>query len=165
MDNHYTFYNKIVKDPTEISRTLAYWKFRQFKVVFTNGCFDIIHRGHVEYLYQASLLGDVLILGLNTDESVRRIKGSGRPVIDEESRSIVLAAMEFIDMIVLFNEDTPLNLINSIKPDILVKGNDYKTDEIVGSDVVRSYGGKIQTVPLVEGFSTTTIIDKLKKQG
>ena len=133
------------------------------KIVFTNGCFDILHRGHVEYLCHARDLGDYLVLGLNTDESVKRLgKSPERPINSEETRAIVLASLECVDAIVLFNEDTPLELITFIQPDVLVKGSDYKAEDIVGYDVVSAKGGKVITINLVEGFSTTKLIKKMK---
>jgi rfaE bifunctional protein nucleotidyltransferase chain/domain len=113
-------------DPGELDRTLAIWRFQQKKIVFTNGCFDILHLGHVEYLAKASAEGDVLIVGLNTDRSVQRIKGPDRPVQDEKARALILASLQFVDRIVLFDEDTPITLIQKVRPDILVKGADYK---------------------------------------
>jgi len=133
------------------------------KVVFTNGCFDILHRGHVEYLTQARDLGDVMVLGLNTDSSVKRLgKSPERPINSEETRAIILAGLECIDAIVLFDEDTPYDLIQYIQPDVLVKGDDYKVEEIVGYDIVTAKGGKVITIPLVKGFSTTNLIAKMK---
>jgi len=140
------------------------WKQQDLKIVFTNGCFDILHVGHVDYLEKARNAGDKLILGLNTDESVRKLKGSNRPVNDEWSRARILAALSFIDLVILFNEETPLNLIKTIKPDILVKGNDYDIENIVGAKFVMENGGKVITLDLVEGVSTTGIINKIKKQ-
>lgn len=163
MENIASFYNKIIKDEKILTQTLSLWKFKGQKIVFTNGCFDILHRGHVEYLYQASLQGDRLILGLNTDASISRIKGPDRPINNQDARAIVLAALEFIDTIVLFDEDTPYELIKTVKPNVLVKGDDYKPEEIVGYDIVHSNGGKVVTVPMVEGFSTTSTLSKLKK--
>ena len=134
------------------------------KIVFTNGCFDILHRGHVEYLCHARDLGDYLVLGLNTDESVKRLgKSPERPINTEETRATILAGLECVDAIVLFNEDTPLELITCIQPDVLVKGNDYKAEDIVGYDIVTAKGGKVITINLVEGFSTTKLIEKMKK--
>ena len=142
---------------------------RQGKVVvFTNGCFDILHRGHVEYLWQARQLGDVLMVGLNDDDSVRRLKGEGRPLMPQEDRAYLLAALMMVDYVCLFSEDTPLQLIQAVQPDVLVKGSDYETHQIVGKDVVEKRGGTVQTVELVEGRSTTNIIRKivaLVKQG
>jgi len=137
------------------------WQQDGDKVVFTNGCFDIVHRGHVEYLSKAAEKGNRLVLGLNTDESVQRIKGPTRPIVDEESRAIVLAALEFIDLVVFFNDDTPYELIKSVQPDVLVKGADYNVEDIVGYDVVVGRGGKVETITFVDGFSTSNIIDKI----
>jgi rfaE bifunctional protein nucleotidyltransferase chain/domain len=133
-------------------------------VVFTNGCFDILHPGHIQLLSAAKQQGDILIVGLNTDSSVKLLKGASRPVMDEQSRAIVLAALSVVDYVVLFSEETPLELIREIRPDVLVKGGDYHPDEIVGSAFVRSRGGKIVTIPLLEGFSSTQIIDKSAKR-
>lgn len=154
---------KIITDPVVLDRLIAVWKFKENKIVFTNGCFDLIHRGHVEYLAKASALGDVLIVGLNTDASVRSIKGRSRPLQDEYSRALILAAMRFVDYVVLFDEDTPENLIRKIQPDVLVKGGDYKPSEIVGYDIVTAKGGKVVTIELVENFSTTRLIKKIRK--
>lgn len=132
------------------------------KIVFTNGCFDILHPGHVDYLSRARDLGDFLILGLNTDASVKRLgKGDNRPVNSEESRAMVLAGLESVDAIVYFEDDTPLNLITSLIPDVLVKGGDYTIDTIVGSDVVQAAGGRVVTIPFLEGYSTTRIINRI----
>jgi len=133
------------------------------KVVFTNGVFDILHRGHVEYLEKAKSLGDVLMLGLNTDASVKKIKGSNRPVMGQEDRAIVLAGLSSVDYICLFEEETPENLIQELIPDILVKGGDYQIDDIVGRETVEANGGKVVTIDLVEGQSTTSIIEKMVK--
>ena len=134
------------------------------KFAFSNGCFDILHRGHVEYLSKAADLGDVLIIGLNTDASVKRIKGPSRPVNDEKARAVVLAALEFVDAIMFFEEDTPYNLIKRVQPDVLVKGKDYKAEDIVGYDIVINKGGKVETIELVEGFSTTKTIGLMKNE-
>ncbi|MDO5341343.1 MAG: D-glycero-beta-D-manno-heptose 1-phosphate adenylyltransferase [Bacteroidia bacterium] len=131
------------------------------KIVFSNGCFDILHRGHVEYLSKAAAKGDVLIIGLNTDASVRRLKGPSRPVNDENARAFVLAALGFVSAVTLFDEDTPYQLINKVQPDVLVKGSDYKPEDIVGYDIVMAKGGRVETIDLVEGFSTTKTIEKL----
>lgn len=132
------------------------------KVVFTNGCFDLIHRGHVDYLSKARDLGDMLIVGLNSDASVRRLKGEHRPVSNQQSRAMVMAAFAFVDYVVIFDDDTPARLIEAIKPDILVKGGDYNRSNIVGADFVESHGGKVTTIPLVEGESTTNLINRMK---
>ncbi len=133
------------------------------KIVFTNGVFDILHRGHVEYLMKARSYGDVLIVGVNTDASVRRIKGRHRPIQKQKDRAIILLALEVVDYVVLFGEDTPEKLIRQVKPDILVKGADWKISEIVGSDFVRSYGGRVRQVKLTRGHSTSAIAARLDK--
>lgn len=143
-------------------KALENWKDQKSKIVFTNGCFDLIHRGHIDYLSKAADLGDVLIIGVNTDESVVKLKGKNRPIIDEYSRALVLASMSFVTAVVLFNEDTPYELISMIQPDVLVKGADYKVEEIVGSDIVLSKGGKVVTLAYLPGFSTTAIEKKIK---
>ena len=132
------------------------------KIVFTNGVFDILHRGHVEYLSKAKSFGDVLIVGLNNDASVRRIKGKRRPLQKQKDRAIILLALQAVDYVVLFSEDTPDKLIRQVRPDVLVKGADYKISEIVGADFVRSYGGKVGRIKLTKGSSTSTIIRKLQ---
>lgn len=138
-------------------------RLHQQKIVFTNGCFDILHRGHVTYLAQARQMGDLLVVGLNSDASVRRLKGPERPVNDERSRALLLAALEMVDYVVLFEEDTPYNLILKVKPDLLVKGGDYDIHNIVGADFVRQRGGEVRTIPFVQGFSSSSIIDHLKQ--
>lgn len=151
------------EDPT-FQQVLKDWKAAQQKIVFTNGCFDILHLGHIDYLEQARLKGDKLIVGLNTDASVQRLKGNTRPIISEYARARVLAALSFVDAVVLFEEDTPLRLIKDIKPDILTKGSDYSIENIVGADFVLQNGGKVATLDLVEGYATSKIIDKIKEQ-
>ncbi len=133
------------------------------KVVFTNGCFDILHAGHVRYLAKARALGDILVIGLNSDKSVRKIKGAGRPIVPEAERAEVLAALESVDYVVSFDEPTPIELIQALVPDILVKGADWKHGEIVGEDVVKAAGGKVKRVTLVKGKSTTNIIKKIER--
>ena len=132
------------------------------KIVFTNGCFDILHRGHVTYLNQARDLGDLLIVGINSDESVKRLKGPERPVNMLEDRAYVLSALKSVDYVIPFEEDTPLNLINLIMPDILVKGGDYTIDRIIGAQEVLANGGKVEIIPFVPGKSTSAIIDTIK---
>lgn len=144
----------------EALRTRARWSLEGEKVVFTNGCFDILHLGHVDYLERAKNLGTKLIVGLNTDASVRKLKGESRPVNDEKARSRVLAALWFVDMVVLFAEDTPEQLLESLRPDILVKGADYEAETLPGYALVKSYGGEVVTLELVEGYSTTSILEK-----
>jgi rfaE bifunctional protein nucleotidyltransferase chain/domain len=131
------------------------------KIVFTNGCFDILHVGHIRYLTKARKMGDLLIVGLNTDRSVRMIKGDKRPIVSEKERAEVLAALEIVDYVVLFDEPDPLRLIAALKPDILVKGADWSKDEIVGREVVEKAGGKIARIPLVPGSSSTNVIEKI----
>jgi D-beta-D-heptose 7-phosphate kinase/D-beta-D-heptose 1-phosphate adenosyltransferase len=132
------------------------------KIVFTNGCFDVLHFGHVHYLLQAKELGDILVIGLNSDDSVRRLKGPTRPINGEKERAFVLAALACVDYVVVFDEDTPKELIETVRPDVLVKGGDYTLDNIVGADFVTQNGGTVTTIPFVEGFSSTRIIEKLK---
>jgi rfaE bifunctional protein nucleotidyltransferase chain/domain len=153
---------KIVTLPEAKAQVKA-WQVAGNRVVFTNGCFDLIHLGHVDYLEKARMLGDKLVIGLNTDDSVSRFKGPERPLQDQGSRARVLAAMQFVDLVVFFNEDTPLNLISALLPDILVKGSDYLADNIVGADVVKKNGGVVKTIDFVPGYSTTRIVEKIKR--
>ncbi|MFC2151518.1 D-glycero-beta-D-manno-heptose 1-phosphate adenylyltransferase [Bacteroidota bacterium] len=162
MDKLDVIQSKIV-DINNIEPLLTYWNLKNQKIVFTNGCFDILHRGHVEYLAQAANHGDVLVIGLNTDNSVKRIKGDSRPIQDEYARAILLASLSFVSAIILFDEDTPYDLIKRVQPDVLIKGSDYKTQDIVGQDIVTAKGGRVVTIDFIEGYSTTTIIEKLKK--
>jgi len=153
-----------IRSLSEARKKVAEWKAKGEKVVFTNGCFDLLHLGHIDYLEKARNLGDRLILGLNTDDSVSRFKGPERPVQDQHSRARVLAALQFIDIVVFFNEDTPLELISELLPDILVKGSDYLAENIVGADVVKKHGGVVKTIDFVEGYSATRIIEKIRRQ-
>ena len=150
---------KIVGRSFFIENTL---KLHRQKVVFTNGCFDVLHFGHVHYLLEAKKLGDILVVGLNSDDSVRRLKGPSRPINGEKERAFVLAALNCVDYVVLFKEDTPENLIKIVQPDVLVKGGDYTIDQIVGADFVMQNGGTVTTIPFVEGYSSTQIIEQLK---
>jgi len=161
--DRFEFLQSKIVTKEQLKPILNVLKFKGKKVVFSNGCFDILHRGHIEYLAKAASLGDNMVIGLNTDDSVRRLKGENRPVQDEVSRAQVMAALHFVDHVVLFDEDTPFELINFLKPDILVKGSDYKEDEIVGADIVKKNGGKVHTIDLVAGYSTTSIIERSKK--
>ncbi len=136
-------------------------RLNHHKVVFTNGCFDVLHYGHVHYLAQARQLGDLLVVGLNSDASVRRLKGEGRPVNHEQARAFVLAALEMVNYVCLFEEDTPYQLISKVQPDVLVKGGDYAIDNIVGADVVMRKGGEVKVLPFVEGFSSSSILEKI----
>lgn len=139
------------------------WKSQGEKVVFTNGCFDILHLGHIDYLEKAKTLGSKLVVGLNDNSSVKRLKGEERPINDEHARARMLAALAFVDGVTLFSEDTPKELITYLIPDILVKGSDYDLSNIIGADIVLANGGEVKTIDLVEGYSTTNLIQKLKK--
>lgn len=161
MNNLKEIENKIL-DEERLSLWLDDCRKNNKSIVFSNGCFDIIHRGHIEYLAKASDWGDKFIIGLNTDASIKRLKGPSRPVNNQDARAIVLAALQFVDAVVLFDEDTPYNLIKAVQPDVLVKGNDYKPEDIVGYDIVTAKGGVVTTVELVKGYSTTNTIAKMK---
>lgn len=154
--------NKILS-LTEVRKTAAQWKTEGKKIVFTNGCFDILHYGHLDYLAGSSELGDRLVIGLNTDASVQKLKGPDRPVNNEMTRAMVLACMEFVDAIVLFDEPTPLTLIEAVNPDVLVKGGDYEARAVVGYDFVTQNGGEVRILPFVDGYSTTAVIKKIRK--
>jgi D-beta-D-heptose 7-phosphate kinase/D-beta-D-heptose 1-phosphate adenosyltransferase len=133
-------------------------------VVFTNGCFDLLHVGHVKYLQKARRLGDLLVLGLNSDDSIRRLKGPRRPLINQDERAHILAALDCIDYLVIFDEDTPLELIEALRPKILVKGGDYSPEGVVGKDLVESFGGRVELIQFVDGKSTTNIIEKILQE-
>lgn len=163
--------NKII-ELDDAKRMLAMWRMKGDKIVFTNGCFDILHKGHVTYLAQAAQEGTRLVIGLNTDASVREQgKGEDRPINDQDARALVIAALGFVDLVLFFEEQTPINLIKELLPDVLVKGADYDPNEtdptskkyIVGSDLIKSNGGKVIAIPLVDGYSTTSILAKGKK--
>ncbi|MBX2979565.1 MAG: D-glycero-beta-D-manno-heptose 1-phosphate adenylyltransferase [Flavobacteriales bacterium] len=155
--------DKRVVDLVQVQRLCNIWRMKGDRIVFTNGCFDILHRGHVEYLQEAAALGDRLVIGLNTDDSVRRLgKGDGRPYNDQDSRAKVLAALRLVDAVVLFDQDTPLELIQAIGPDVLVKGGDYTEDKIVGAEVVKARGGEVRSLKLVDGYSTTGLVDRIR---
>ena len=160
--SHLKTLNSKVYNLDALTNQVEQWKLASNKVVFTNGCFDIIHRGHIEVLARTADLGDKLVIGLNSDQSIQKLKGKDRPVIDEQSRAILLAALSFVDAIVLFSEDTPLKLISALLPDVLAKGGDYEIETIVGHEIVQKNGGKVKLVPFLDGFSSTTIIDKIK---
>ncbi|MBC8266941.1 MAG: D-glycero-beta-D-manno-heptose 1-phosphate adenylyltransferase [Flavobacteriales bacterium] len=146
----------------KLKSRLESWKANGEKVIFTNGCFDILHKGHVEVLAKTADLGNRLIIGLNSDISIKNLKGGNRPIVEEDSRALLLAALSFVDVIVLFSQETPYDLIAEINPDILAKGGDYQITEIVGHDIVQKNGGQVVTIALTEGYSTTNIIDKIK---
>ncbi len=150
-------------DRTEAQKIVDKWRDDQKTIVFTNGCFDIIHRGHVEYLRKAKLLGDRLIVGLNSDASVRRIKGKPKPYQDEQERAAILNAMEMIDIVIIFDEDTPLELICELKPNILVKGGDYDSHSIVGAKEVEARGGSVKIIPFLKGYGTSRLVDRILK--
>ncbi len=152
-----------IKDLKHAKELVREWKSQAKTIVFTNGCFDLLHLGHVDYLEKARSLGDKLVLGLNSDDSVSRFKGQNRPIQDQNSRSRVLAALQVVDLVVFFNEDTPLTLISEIQPNILVKGSDYLAENIVGADVVKKNGGVVKTIDFVSGYSTSKIIEKIKR--
>jgi rfaE bifunctional protein nucleotidyltransferase chain/domain len=152
----------IISTADEIETLRAQLRAEGRRIVFTNGVFDILHAGHVTYLAAARALGDVLVLGLNTDASVRRLKGPERPINNENDRATVVAALRAVDHVVVFDEDTPLRVISTLVPDVLVKGGDYTRDTIVGADVVEAHGGSVVTIPLVEGRSTTNIINRAR---
>ncbi|WP_214070236.1 D-glycero-beta-D-manno-heptose 1-phosphate adenylyltransferase [Mucilaginibacter sp. dw_454] len=156
--------DKIGDLPT-IKSKVDFWKSEGDKVVFTNGVFDLLHIGHITYMAKAANLGDKLVVGLNADSSVKRIKGESRPVNDQANRAALLAAMFFVDAIVVFEEDTPLDLINALMPNILVKGADYSIENIVGGKEVLANGGEVKTIDLVEGYSSTSIIKRIQSQG
>ena len=147
-----------------IKQELSKLRGKSKKIVFTNGCFDIIHAGHISYLNEAKTLGDILIVGLNSDKSVRRLKGGGRPIVSEKDRAYVLANLKPVDYVIMFDEDTPYELIKEIKPDVLVKGADYEGKSIVGSDIVESSGGKTVLINFIKGKSTSGIIKKIKSK-
>ena len=156
--------NERIIESENIKKELSELKKKSKKIVFTNGCFDIIHAGHISYLNEAKALGDILIVGLNSDKSVRRLKGADRPVVNERDRAYILANLKPVDYVVIFDEDTPYELIKEIKPDVLVKGADYKGKSIAGSDIVKSSGGETVLINFIEGKSTSEIIKKIKSQ-
>lgn len=139
------------------------WREENLTIAFTNGCFDILHRGHINYLLQSKSAADKLVVGLNTDDSVKAIKGDTRPIQDEGSRARVLAAMRCVDLVVFFGENTPLEIIEKIRPDIIIKGGDYVESEMIGYDYVKAYGGKTLILPFEDGYSTSRIIEKIKR--
>lgn len=153
-----------IRSRNELQQILLEEKSRGRTIVFTNGCFDLLHVGHVKYLQKAKALGDRLVLGLNSDASIRRLKGEKRPLIGEEERAHIMAALDCIDYVCVFDEDTPLDLISALHPDILVKGGDYKPEEVVGKEIVESYGGRVELISFVDGKSSTNIIEKILEQ-
>ena len=154
--------SKIFAEASAFDGILNQWKQSGENLVFTNGCFDLIHRGHIDSLAKAAAFGDRLIIGLNSDESVKKLKGENRPLIDQQSRAILLAALVMVDAVVIFDEETPYELINHIQPDVLVKGSEYQIEEIAGFDIVLGKGGRVERIELTEGFSTSDLIQKIK---
>ena len=150
-----------IKDLSEI---INEWRLNGDKIIFTNGCFDLIHLGHLEILARSADLGDKLIVAINSDMSIKKIKGNSRPIIEEDSRAKQLAAIEFVDAVILFNEDTPYDLINVLKPDVLTKGGDYKKNDIVGNQLINKEQGEVVIIPLTQGYSTTSILEKIKNE-
>lgn len=161
MNNHQQILQKI-QTKESLLNTIKQWKQEGQKIVFTNGCFDLIHRGHVDYLAKASDYGTRLIVAINTDASISKLKGTHRPIQDQDSRTQIIASMAMVDAVVLFNEETPLTLIQDIQPDVLVKGNDYKPEEIIGYQTVKDNGGTIITIDILPGFSTSNIEKKIR---
>jgi len=153
--------NKIYTQ-AELKPILNVWRLLEKKIVFTNGCFDLLHLGHVDYLTKAADMGNKLVIGLNSDVSVSALKGPGRPITDQISRSVILASFSFVDAVVLFDDPTPLQLIELVRPNILVKGADYTIDKIVGADIVLQYGGLVKTIEYLNGYSTSNIEKKIK---
>lgn len=149
---------------TELKRLVAGWKVKSYQIVFTNGVFDLIHQGHIASIALAANEGNKLVIGINSDASVKRLKGDDRPVNDAQSRALVLASMQYVDAVCIFEEDTPLELIKAVQPDVLVKGGDYTPEAVVGNELVNAYGGKTVIIPLVAGFSTTGTIQKINNQ-
>jgi len=154
---------KVLKG-NHLDEKLKKWKAQNLKVVFTNGCFDLLHIGHLSYLMKAASFGDKLIIGLNSDDSVKRLKGESRPINAEESRALMLASLFFVDAVTVFEEDTPLNLIKTVMPDVLVKGGDYKMENIVGAQEVVENGGVVNVVDFVNGYSSSAIIEKIERK-
>jgi rfaE bifunctional protein nucleotidyltransferase chain/domain len=153
-----TIFNQI-----ELHDQIQKWRADRKIIVFTNGCFDIIHRGHIEYLIQAKSLGDMLIIGLNSDTSVKVLKGENRPYMNQNDRAFILAHLKPVDAVSIFEEETPYNLIDIVRPDFLVKGGDYKPEQVVGRDIVESYGGEVVIIPYISGYSSSQIIDKIRR--
>ena len=160
--NYSEYLSKKIHTIESLKKQINAWRLLDKKIVFTNGCFDLLHRGHIDYLSKAAGFGDIIIIGLNSDASVKKLKGENRPINDEQSRAMILAALCFIDAVIIFNEDTPLSLIKLIKPDILVKGGDYSLKNIVGSDFVIDNGGEVKIIDFLPGYSTTIIEAKIK---
>ena len=155
-------YRRKIKNLSSLKKEIDHLKAQGKKIIFTNGCFDILHPGHTRYLWAARHLGDYLVVAVNSDRSVREIKGEGRPVIPEQERTEVIAALGFVDGVVIFDEDNPLKVIRRLMPDVLVKGGDWPEDKIIGADVVKGAGGEVKRIPFVPGYSTSRVIDKIR---
>ena len=162
MSKHSSVRTKIMETQQALQSQLDLWRREKQTIVFTNGCFDILHRGHVDYLSKAADLGNKLIIVVNTDASVSKLKGPHRPIQDQESRMLILASLAFVDAVILFDEPTPYELIKLVQPDILVKGSDYQVENIVGYDIVQAKGGEIKTIDFIPGYSTSAIESKIK---
>ena len=158
-------YRSKIKSLEQVKKEIDRLKSKGKRVVFTNGCFDILHPGHTRYLHAARTLGDYLVVAVNTDQSVRAIKGEGRPILSQDARTELLAALSCVDGVVIFDEENPLRVIQYLVPHILVKGGDWKEDEIIGADVVQKAGGEVRRIPYISGFSTTDLIKKIKDHG
>ena len=158
-------YRSKIKSLDQAKKEIDRLKSEGKRVVFTNGCFDILHPGHTRYLHAARALGDYLVVAVNTDQSVRAIKGEGRPILSQDARTELLASLGCVDGVVIFDEENPLRVIQYLVPDVLVKGGDWKEDEIIGADVVRKAGGEVRRIPYISGFSTTDLIKKIKDLG
>ncbi len=152
-----------ILDSDQLKHQVRRWKLLGKKIVFTNGCFDILHKGHMEILSRAAASGDMLVVGVNSDQSVKHLKGEGRPVNDESFRALMLASLTIVDAVVVFDDPTPLQLIQNTEPDVLLKGGDYSLDQIVGAEEVVKNGGEVKIVPLVKGYSTTALIEKIQQ--
>lgn len=161
MDYLQVIQNKII-DKANLSKLIANYRLKNQKIVFTNGCFDLLHKGHITYLAQAASLGNRLIVGINSDSSVQKLKGTHRPIQDEESRTLIMAGLHVVSAVIIFEEDTPLELIKQIEPDFLVKGGDWEPSKIVGAELVQAYGGQVISIPFIDGYSTTNIEAKIK---
>jgi rfaE bifunctional protein nucleotidyltransferase chain/domain len=163
MSAHETISAKILSGET-LEHTIARWKFFRKKIVFTNGVFDILHLGHIEYLSKAADLGDILIIGLNSDNSVKQLnKGSNRPLNNQEQRAMLLASLSFVTAVVIFDQETPRELISKVQPDVLVKGGDYRPEDVAGADIVKAKGGDVKVIELTPGYSTTELEKKIRK--
>ena len=154
--------NNKIFDLQNLMKKIEKWRSENKKVVFTNGCFDLIHLGHIEILARSADYGDKLIIGVNSDLSIKKLKGENRPIIEESSRIRQLSALEFVDAVVLFDEETPIKLIETIKPDVITKGGDYTAKNVVGNEVVSQKSGEVVIIPLTQGYSTTSILNKIK---